>query len=160
MAHHLPPRALWGRAFQAVDAPRLHGLADRLATVFAVQPTTPPRAGLALLRLGESVQGDTFHVGELPVAQATVRLTTPDGLAVEGGAIAMADQPATAIALAVLDGVLAHDLPGSQEAAALLAEGMAALGETQRRRATMLERTRVDFTAMTEAPGDADAGHS
>lgn len=131
-------------------------LAGRLAERHGARPGGQPRAGLALLRLRESVMLDTFYLGEIPVASARVSLAGPDGLRVEGGACVMDDSAELAAALAVLDCVLAHSLPGSEEAEQLLRRGEIELKREESIRAAMLARTRVDFSLMSAEAGNDD----
>lgn len=149
------PRSRWMRAFAAAEADRVLALAGRLAAEHSATHRSAPRAGLALLRLRESVMLDTFYLGEIPVTTARVALLAPDGGRVEGGSVVMDDDVEFAAALAVLDGVLAHGLSGSAEVRGLLDEGQAEIDRTARLRAAMLSRTKVDFSLMAEA-GDDD----
>lgn len=157
MTFPLLPRSQWMRALAAADEARIVALAARLASDLQATPSAPPRAGLALLRLRESVMLDTFYLGEIPVASARVLLRAPDGRRVEGGAIVMDDSGDLAAALAVLDGVLAHDLPGAHDVEGLLREGQAEIDGVARVRGAMLARTRVDFSLMAEVGNGDDA---
>ncbi|NOT71005.1 MAG: phosphonate C-P lyase system protein PhnG [Hyphomicrobium sp.] len=154
MTTPIPPRSLWMRAFAAAESDRVLALAGRLAIEHGATHRSAPRAGLALLRLRESVMLDTFYLGEIPVTTARVALLGRDGLHVEGGAVVMDDDVEFAAALAVLDGVLAHGLAGAAEARELLDEGLAQIERVANVRAAMLSRTKVDFSLMAEAGDD------
>ncbi|MBU2580776.1 MAG: phosphonate C-P lyase system protein PhnG [Alphaproteobacteria bacterium] len=150
----LPERGLWSRALMAADEEAVIVLAERLSLQHDARPAGQPRAGLALLRLRESVALDTFYLGEIPVATARVALRAPDGLYVDGGAVLMDDSTELAAAIAVLDGVLAHDLAGANEVADLVRKGQKTIDREGRIRNAMLSRTRVDFALMGEAGDD------
>lgn len=151
----LPSRGHWPRHLMAADEERVLALAERLSQEHNAHPAGQPRAGLALLRFRESVALDTFYLGEIPVATARVSLRAADGRRVEGGAVLMDDSPELAAAVAVLDGVLAHDLAGADEVADLVREGAKRIEHEACVRNAMLARTRVDFALMAEAADDS-----
>lgn len=144
-------RSQWVRALTAADPQALAALADALAERHRAQASGPAVSGAALLPLRESVTNAAFYLGETPLASASVELQTPDGRPVAGAAAAMGVDAHTAMRLAVLDGVLAHDLPGSEDVAALMASGQTKLAETDARRAAIRARTRVEFSALDAA---------
>ncbi|MBE0413703.1 phosphonate C-P lyase system protein PhnG [Yoonia sp.] len=144
-----PNREDWAAALAAADKGRVAALADRIRDRAQVDLLAPPREGLMLMQLRESVAGAAFHLGEIPMARVHLRLTAPEGVA-EGGAALMSDDLALVTRLAILDAALVADLPEAPEIEALLAEGMAARAETQARRALSLDRTKVDFQLLSE----------
>ncbi|WP_181904084.1 phosphonate C-P lyase system protein PhnG [Ciceribacter selenitireducens] len=144
-----PERENWAAALSAADNGKVAALADRIRARAEVEPLVPPREGLMLMQLRDSVAGAAFHLGEIPMARVHLRLTVPEGAA-EGGAALMSDDLALVTRLAILDAALMADLPEAPEIEALLAAGMAARTEVQARRALALDRTRVDFQLLSE----------
>ncbi|MBC7133996.1 MAG: phosphonate C-P lyase system protein PhnG [Roseovarius sp.] len=144
-----PDREDWAAALAAADKGRVAALADRIRARATVEPLAPPREGLMLMQLRDSVAGAAFHLGEIPMARVHLRLTAPEGVA-EGGAALMSDDLALVTRLAILDAALVADLPEAPEIEALLAEGMAVRVETRAQRALALDRTRVDFQLLSE----------
>lgn len=144
-----PEREDWAMALAAADSARVADLADRIRARAKVEPLSPPREGLMLMQLRDSVAGAPFHLGEIPMARVHLRLTAPEGTA-SGGAALMSDDLALVTKLAVLDAALMADLPEAPEIEALIAQGMAARDEIRARRALALDRTRVDFQLLSE----------
>lgn len=144
-----PDREHWVCALAAADRGKLAALADRIRERAEIAPLAPPREGLMLMQTRDSVAGAAFHLGEIPMARAHLRLTAPEGSA-EGGAALMSDDLALVTRLAILDAALTAELPEAPEIEALIAEGMAARAEVQARRALALDRTRVDFQLLSE----------
>jgi alpha-D-ribose 1-methylphosphonate 5-triphosphate synthase subunit PhnG len=150
------PRAEWVVALGALPPERVVGLAGELACGWAVRHVIVPRAALRLLPVVDSVHGDAFYLGEVPVARACVEVDAPDGRRSEGGAEILGDSVDLAIAIAVLDAILAGDLPGAGRAVSLLEEGRDRLRHVRAERAAMLAATRVDFSLMSRMGGDDD----
>jgi alpha-D-ribose 1-methylphosphonate 5-triphosphate synthase subunit PhnG len=144
-----PDREDWTAALAAADKGRVAALADSIRDRAQVEPMAPPREGLMLMQLRDSVAGAAFHLGEMPMARVYLRLTAPEGGG-EGGAALMSDDLALVTRLAILDAALMADLPEAPEIEALIAEGIAARAEVQARRALALDRTRVDFQLLSE----------
>jgi alpha-D-ribose 1-methylphosphonate 5-triphosphate synthase subunit PhnG len=150
------PRTEWVVALGALPAERVVGVAGELARDFAVRQAIVPRAALRLLPIVDSVHGDAFYLGEVPVARACVEVEAPDGRRSEGGAEILGDSVDLAIAIAVLDAILAGDLPGAARAASLIEEGCDRLQHVRAERAAMLAATRVDFSLMSPMGADDD----
>lgn len=144
-----PDREDWAAALAAADKGKVAALADSIRDRATVAPLAPPREGLMLMQLRDSVEGAAFHLGEIPMARVHLRLAAPEGIA-EGGAALMSDDLALVTRLAILDAALVADLPEAPEIEALLAEGVAAHAEVQARRVLVLDRTRVDFQLLSE----------
>lgn len=125
-----------------------------------------PQAGLALMPFRDSVMGQPFYLGELPMSAAHVKLTDDAGQVYEGGAHVMADDSALAAAIAVCDAVLAADLDGAEEVMAMVQAGQRLSEQEAVIRAEMLTRTRVSFSLMTQdtdeplASGEQDRGEA
>lgn len=149
----LPPRPAWGRLLALAGRATVLETAQALAAGSRIEPLAPPEAGLVPLALRDSVAGTAFHVGEMPAARLALRIRMRDGRIAEGGAIVQGEDVELAQAVALLDAVLAHGLPGAERAAALLAEGARRAEAIEHRRALLRARTRVDFTAFADLSG-------
>jgi alpha-D-ribose 1-methylphosphonate 5-triphosphate synthase subunit PhnG len=122
-----------------------------------VSPLHPAESGLALMQWRDGVMHQPFYLGEVPISRAAVALTDAKGCRVEGGAVVMADDAELAQALAVLDAVWTHRLPGA-EAVDLLAEsGARARARLRAERQAVLKRTRVDFALLSQTDDGEDA---
>jgi alpha-D-ribose 1-methylphosphonate 5-triphosphate synthase subunit PhnG len=141
-------RAQWPRLLLACPADSVRSLARNLCEQHAVQDIQLPQSGLALLKLRDSAQGDAYYPGEVPLAIAHVRVTTSEGKSCEGAAQLLDDRASLARAIAVMDAVLAAQLPGHEEAQALIATGQIRLAEQTAQRRALLASTRVDFSLL------------
>jgi alpha-D-ribose 1-methylphosphonate 5-triphosphate synthase subunit PhnG len=142
-------REHWGSALAAADPAAVTALAGRITARAKVEAMAPPREGLMLLQMRDSVAGSPFHLGEIPVARVHLRLM--DGAQVaEGGAVLMSDDLARATQIAVLDAALAAGWREAPEIEALISAGQAARARTEADRALVLDRTRVDFQLLSE----------
>lgn len=147
-------RATLGADLTAAPRAALLALAERLRSELRCRARLPTEAGLSLLQLRDPVLRQGFFVGEVPMALASVEVEGPDGRWHAGGAASLTGSPALVEAIALLDAVLAHGLPGWPEAAELARAGHAAREGELARRAAALERTRVDFSLLSEAGND------
>lgn len=149
-------RAQWSLLLLACPAESVRVLARSLCEQHQVQDIQLPQSGLALLKLRDSAQGDAYYPGEVPLAIAHVRVTTADGASFEGAAQLLDDRASLARAIAVLDAVLAAQLPGHEKTQALLTTGAARLAEQAAQRRALLASTRVDFSLLgtTEEEND------
>jgi alpha-D-ribose 1-methylphosphonate 5-triphosphate synthase subunit PhnG len=146
-------RRTLGAELAAAPRERLRALVERLRGELRWRSRTPTEAGLSLLQLRDPVLGQRFFVGEVPLALASVEVEGPGGWCAGGAAFAT-EEPDLIEALALLDAVLAHRLPGWQEAAELARAGRTARERTQGERAALLSRTRVDFSMISETDND------
>lgn len=154
-------RSEWAAALLRIEEERVIGLAERLAERYAVRLKRVPKAGLAMMRLRDSVQGQAFNLGELPLSSAHVVFTDKDGNEHEGGSQITRDHEALAVAVAVCDAVMASGVEGCGEVSALIREGSEAVRQESRIRRSMLERSRVSFSLMNqEALPQADASEA
>ena len=151
-----PDRAQWLRLWSALPAGPVKTLAADLASQHRVEDLALPQSGLGLLPLIDSALGDTYFIGEIPLAQAHVRVTTSQGQSIEGAAILVDDRAGVARAMAILDAVLAARLPGSEAVLQLLAQGATALAEQSRQRRALLTATRVNFALLGTNEEDND----
>lgn len=149
-------RAQWPRLLLACPTESVRVLARSLCEQHQVQDIQLPQSGLALLKLRDSAQGDAYYPGEVPLAIAHVRVITADGASYEGAAQLLDDRASLARAIAVLDAVLAAQLPGNEEARALLTTGAARLADQAAQRRALLASTRVDFSLVGTAEEEND----
>ena len=149
-------RNIWVHALTALPADELLGLTASLSDDWQVRPKAIPQAGLGMLRLNDSAFDEPFFLGEFPLASAWLEVQTPDGVIAEGAAQLMDERLELAEALALCDAILAHRLPGWEQLAQLLEQGMARREQIRRERTQMLAGTQVDFSLLEDA-GDDDA---
>ena len=147
----------WPRALASHPTDELLALAAELTARYPAEPLVVPQAGLAMLPLRDSVAGQPFNLGELPLSVAHVSLTCPDGTTVTGGAALMRDDADLAVALAVIEGVLAARLEGWEPIAELVSQGLAAMAREATVRRSMLARSKVDFALLDQADEEAQA---
>jgi len=145
----LPDRQDWGAALAAADPTAVAALAARITARARIEALAPPREGLMLLRLRDSVAGAPFHLGEIPVARVHLRLIDGDQVA-EGGAVLMSDDLPRVTQIAVLDAALAAGWSEAPEIEALITAGQAARARTEADRRLVLECTRVDFELLSD----------
>lgn len=150
-----PPRADWLRLWSALPARQTQSLATQLTQAYGAEDLELPQSGLGLLPLTDSALGDTYFVGEIPLARAHVRLSH-ENQTTEGAATLLDDRAGLARALAVLDGVLAARWPGHEEALALLMEGARVVEAENQARRALLASTRVDFALLGTTEEDDD----
>jgi len=153
----MPTRAQWPRLLLACPPESVRSLARRLCERHEVRDIQSPQSGLTLLKLRDSVHGEAYYPGEVPLAVARVRVTAADGTESEGAAQLLDDRASLARAAAVIDAVLAGQLPGHEEALAVLAAGRARLAEQKAQRQALLATTRVDFSLLGTSEEDDDA---
>lgn len=149
------PRADWPPLLCALSATDVKRVAEHLASDHHVEDLVLPQSGLGLLQLRDSARADRYFLGEVPLARAHVRITAQDGQSAEGAAQLLDDRAGLARAVAILDGVLAVDMPGADAAITLLHKGAGILAEKTRERRALLSTTRVDF-AMLGMAGEED----
>jgi len=152
----IPERSQWLRLWSALPASPVKTLAADLSSQHRVDDLALPQSGLGLLPLTDSALGDTYFIGEIPLAQAHVRVTTSQGQSIEGAAILLDDRAGVARAMAILDAVLAARLPGFEAALQLLAQGATAVAEQSRQRRALLTATRVNFALLGTNEEDDD----
>lgn len=168
----MTPRSHWLRALTAQPKSAVMAVASLATSGCSVRPLAPAQEGLALLTLRDAVFGERFHLGEVPLAEARVEVTTTDGRSGRGAARVLDDDAELAAALAVCDAVLANDLPGANEVRRLVEEGAIRRAAEDERRRALLDRTRVDFALLNTtrdqaatqensiAPDDGETDHA
>jgi alpha-D-ribose 1-methylphosphonate 5-triphosphate synthase subunit PhnG len=129
-----------------------------LAADWTLQPKAIPQSGLGMIQLNDSAFDEPFYLGEFPLASAWVEVRTADGQVAEGAAQIMDDRIELAETLALCDAVLSARLPGWEQLAELLQQGMEIIETTRQERKQMLASTRVDFSLLDDM-GDDDADY-
>jgi alpha-D-ribose 1-methylphosphonate 5-triphosphate synthase subunit PhnG len=147
-----PPRNRWSALLVQLPSDQVRSAASALD--LEVVDITLPQSGLGLMHLHDSALNDGFYLGEIPVARAHVRVKSTDGQEGEGGATLLDDRARLARAIAVLDAVLAAQLPGWETVATLVAQGLAAHEQGAQTRRTLLTRTHVDFSLLGQEEED------
>jgi len=145
------PRSEWIQRLSTLPSERVTSVADDLAQRYHIEDLCLPESGLALLPLRDGALGEAYFLGEIPLAQAHVRISGGDGLTVEGAALLLDDRTRLARAMAVLDGILAARLPGFHLIEELLEEGALAWKKAAAGRRAFLAATRVDFSLLGTA---------
>ena len=125
-------------------------------TLTPLQATGLAENGLALLQWKDSVLNQAFYLGEIPIAQAALSMRNHQGVSFEGGAIIMREDSKLAQAIAVLDAVWRHQLPGFERIAPVLAAGAAVRSQQELERKEMLARTRVNFSLLSSTDEATD----
>jgi len=148
------PRIHWLRSLTAHSKSAVMAVASLASSGCSVRALAPAQEGLALLTLRDAVLGERFHLGEVPLAEARVEVTSADGRSGRGAARVLDDDAELAAALAVCDAVLTADLPGADEVRRLVVEGAALRAADDDRRRALLDRTRVDFALLSTARDD------
>lgn len=137
-------------ALTRVEPDRLAAIAKEFTERYPVRLTSLPVSGLAMMQLRESVNGDAFNLGEIPMSSASVELELGDGKSVSGAANAMIDDADLVTWMAVCDAALRHELAGREKIEALVDEGLAKLQKDQDIRQSILHRTKVRFSLLNE----------
>ncbi|MGC9518120.1 MAG: phosphonate C-P lyase system protein PhnG [Desulfuromonadaceae bacterium] len=147
-------RSQWCSALQALPEKQILSLIKEMMSTWRVRPKVIPQAGLGMLKLKDSALCEPFYLGEFPLASAWIEVETADGTVAEGAAQIMSDHTELAEALALCDAVLAAQLPGWEQVAELLAEGVAIRARIAGERKQILSRTQVDFSLLDEVGGE------
>lgn len=139
----------------AAGRERVLSFARAASQGLTIIPLQPAEAGLALMQWRDAVMHQPFFLGEVPLSRAAVAIGF-NGERVEGGAVVMADDADLAHALAVLDAVWTHRLPGVEDIDELALLGQRTRACTRAERQAMLKRTRVDFALLSETDEEED----
>lgn len=145
------------RALSALPKDRVLITVEQACTEYTVLPTSVPRSGLGMLKMTDSAFNEDFFLGEMPVSTVKVELKHNDGSTLEGGSYVLDDDLELAQAIATADALLASDKPQNEPLLALIEEGIAQIKTTQKIRANMLAKTKVDFSLLNMAGEDDDA---
>jgi len=147
-------RSDWARALTALERWRVRETVAELSKHWQLHPRQVPTAGLALLQLRDGAFGEGYFLGEATLSTADLLIELADGRTAQGAARILADDAELAQDVAVCDAVLAGQLPGWEQIAALVDEGLAVRHKENRVRRSILARTRVEFDVMTPQEGE------
>ncbi len=150
-------RELWLPALAALPAEELSSAVEPLLAGYELEHQALPEDGLGLLSIRDGAWGETFYLGEFPVAAAHVLLCNAQGQEYQGAAQYMGDRVNKAVHMAVCDAVLAYDLPEKPAVLQLVNTGRELRKSEADRRMTILFRTRVDFDLLSTDHGGNDA---
>lgn len=135
----LPPSDILTTLARA-DAARLKALAEDILPRLGDPQVLKSGTGLVMLPLRDTVQGVAFHLGEVLVAEAQIRL--PGGA--EGYGMVTGHDTERAMAMALLDAALTAGIAADRIRAFVMAEAATQQAEDE---ATLrrIEATRVDM---------------
>ncbi|MBV9386653.1 MAG: phosphonate C-P lyase system protein PhnG [Chroococcidiopsidaceae cyanobacterium CP_BM_ER_R8_30] len=149
------PQNHWVRALTAHSPQTIQSLAERLTLNWKVNFKALPQAGLSLLQMEDGVFHEPYYLGEIPLVSAWIELTNSAQESFEGAAQVMHDSEELAIALAICDAIMTHHLPGWQNIAELIQQGMEKRIWEDQQRGLMLAKTRVNFSLLSQEEDDA-----
>lgn len=149
-------RADWPRLLCALPAADVRQVAADLTQELSVEDLMLPQSGLGLLQLCDGALAESYYLGEIPIARAHVRLTSPDGQTGEGAAQLLDDRAGLARAIAIIDAARAARLAGWERTESLLQQGARCIAETESARRAILTATRVDFSLLGYSDEDED----
>lgn len=152
----IPSRSLWIRALTAHSPHGVQSLAERLAENFELSYKSLPQAGLSLLKMEDGAFCEPYYLGEIPIASAWIEVTNSACESFEGAAQVMSDSAEFAVALAVCDAVMAHLLPGWEEVANLIEQGLEKRDLEERQQGAILARTKVSFSLLSQEEENAE----
>lgn len=148
------PRSQWLRMWQACEPAHIKALAKQVSSGCSIVDLHIPKAGLGLLQLRDSALGDAYFLGEIPVTKAHLRIHSPNGQVAEGAAICMDDRVGLTRSMAILDGVLAAQLPGWELVEHSLHTGSSLVQQDAALRRANLSATKVDFSLLSTMDED------
>ncbi|MBG1270216.1 phosphonate C-P lyase system protein PhnG [Nostoc sp. WHI] len=152
----IPSRSLWIKALTAYSPEKLQSLAEDLISGWQVNYKSLPQAGLSLLQMEDGVFHEPYYLGEIPIASAWIELTNSSNENFEGAAQVMSDSADLAVALAICDAVIAHQLPGWQRVADLIQQGIEKRAWEELQQGAMLAKTKVNFSLLSQEKDDAE----
>ena len=136
-------RKRWTRALVLGDPGLRRNLADAVRSEHPVEAVLPPRVGLILITVRESARCRRFHLGEVLVSEARVRVAGCSGR----GLVQGRDLDA-AVDLAVIDAALAGQLSLTTEWEGLFLAAEAHLEARLDEEQAVLAQTRVEFETL------------
>lgn len=153
----IPPRNLWIRTLTAHANQTVLKMAETLAQNWQINYKFLPQVGLSLLQVEDGVFHEPYYLGEIPLASVQIEIIDERSEVFIGAAQVMSDSVDLAIALAVCDVVMIHQLPGWQQVAKLIKQGMEKRALEDLQRGAMLARTKVDFSLLNQEENDVEA---
>ncbi|MDZ8104941.1 MAG: phosphonate C-P lyase system protein PhnG [Nostoc sp. DedQUE12a] len=152
----IPSRSVWIKALTAYSPEKVQLLAEDLISGWQLNYKFLPQAGLSLLQMQDGVFYEPYFLGEIPVASAWIELTNAKDESFEGAAQVISDSVELAVALAVCDAVIAHELPGWQKVADLIQQGIEKRAWEELQQGAMLTKTKVNFSLLSQEENDAE----
>lgn len=119
--------------------------ADDIRSRHVVETLEPARAGLVMVQVRESARRSVFHLGEVLVTEAKVRVASRPGLGLLRGW-----DPERAVDLAVIDAACRAGLPEAQQWLPRLVAAEAQLEVRLADERSLLDTTKVDFQTMDQ----------
>lgn len=141
-APSLPAHGALLDALARAEAGRLKALAEELLPVLGEVEVLQSRTGLVMLPMRDTVEGTDFHLGEILVAEAQVRL--PGHGSAEGYGMVSGRDMERAMAMALVDAAAAAGL-GLARIAAFVASEAAEAEAADRARLRRIEATRIEM---------------
>ncbi|MDP2210549.1 MAG: phosphonate C-P lyase system protein PhnG [Candidatus Aquicultor sp.] len=135
--------ATLSRVLAEGDGDFLQEVAEKVLDIAEVKVIKQPATGLVMMRARDSVEGIIFNVGEVLVTECEVEL---DGA--RGWGYMLGDEPAKALAVAVIDAAINAGHRFKDEMLRLLGEQREELERKRRVEFAMMDRTRVKFETM------------
>ena len=148
-------RSLWVKALTAHSQETILNLAEEISKYWQVKYRSLPQNGLSLLTMQDGVFHEPYYLGEIPISQAHLSLINEQGESYDGAAQVMTDSEDLAVALAVCDAVMAHQLSGWEKVAQYVELGMKKREEENLIRGAMLAKTKVNFSLLSQEENDA-----
>lgn len=118
-------------------------MASRLASSYKIKIIQEPETFLVMMPAQDSVEQSKFYLGEVLITEAVVEIHgTP------GYGFAMEDNPAQALAYAIINAALAHGIPEAEEIQNIMSQQEAILESQKRQEERMIASTRVNFAIL------------
>ncbi len=149
-------RSLWVKALTAHSLETISNLAQEISKNWQIKYKVLPQNGLSLLTLQDGVFHEPYYLGEIPISHAYLSLINQQGDSYDGAAQVMGDSDNLAVALAVCDAVMAHQLQGWEKVAHYIELGMKKRAEENQIRGAMLAKTKVNFSLLSQEENDAE----
>lgn len=147
-------RSLWVKALTAHSPITICNLAEEISKNWQIKHRSLPQNGLSLLTMQDGVFHEPYYLGEIPISQAHLSLSNEQGESYDGAAQVMTDSEDLAVALAVCDAVMAHQLSGWEKVAQSIELGMKKREEENHIRGTILAKTKVNFSLLSQEEND------
>ncbi|MGK7940643.1 MAG: phosphonate C-P lyase system protein PhnG [Crocosphaera sp.] len=147
-------RSLWVKALTAHPLENILNLAEEISQNWQVNYRSLPKNGLSLLTLQDGVFHEPYYLGEIPISHAYLSLINEQGESYDGAAQVMTDSEELAVALAVCDAVMSNKLQGWEKVANYIELGMKKREEENRIRGTILAKTKVNFSLLSQEQND------
>ncbi|ACK65048.1 phosphonate C-P lyase system protein PhnG [Rippkaea orientalis PCC 8801] len=152
----IPPRSSWIRALTAHPNTIVQDLAEKLTQNWQLTYQSLPQTGLSLLPLEDGVFHQPYYLGEIPLTQVSIELKNDQNQSFAGASQLMENDPDFALALAVCDAIMAHQLPGSEEVLKLINQGLEKRALEDQIKSAILAKTKVNFSLLSQEEADAN----